>query len=123
MLQTNGRSDLFRQRSSRSFQVLGIASHLGDRSVSSIQTIRLTLQRSAGTQITIDLETDTKPSSFSIPHNKVHFSQADGRPEGNSISDIHKNFGFYDPLSPLSAFGTDLWNKIHATSLTMSAFP
>ena len=29
---------------------------------------------------------------------------------------------FFTP-SPLSAFGSDLYNKIHATSLTTSAFP
>ena len=35
--------------------------------------------------------------------------------EGN-----RKFFGFFDPLS---AFGTDLYYKIPATSLTMSTFP
>ena len=43
--------------------------------------------------------------------------------EGASNNDIHKNLEFFDPLFPLSAFGTDLCYKIHATSLTTSAFP
>ena len=30
---------------------------------------------------------------------------------------------FFDPLLPLSAFGTDLSYRIHATSLTATAFP
>ena len=36
--------------------------------------------------------------------------------------DIRKMFGFFEPPL-LSAFGTDLYYNIHATSLTTSAFP
>ena len=42
---------------------------------------------------------------------------------GASINDVHKNFGYFDPLPSLSAFGTDLYCEIHTTSLTPSAFP
>ena len=38
---------------------------------------------------------------------------------GTSINDVLKNFGFF---APLSAFESDLYHKIHATSLTTSAF-
>ena len=41
---------------------------------------------------------------------------------GASINDVRINFGFLTP-SPLPAFGINLYQKIHATSLTMSAFP
>ena len=39
-----------------------------------------------------------------------------------SINDIRIIFGFFDPLLPSSAFGTDLYYQIHATSHTRSAF-
>ena len=39
--------------------------------------------------------------------------------QGASIYDIRKIFGLFDPLP---TFGADLYNKIHATSLTMSDF-
>ena len=39
-----------------------------------------------------------------------------------SLMTSAKFFGFLTP-SPLSAFGFDFYNRIHATSLTMSAFP
>ena len=42
---------------------------------------------------------------------------------GASINDIRKIFVFFDSLSLLSVFGTDLDYKIFATSLTTAAFP
>ena len=36
---------------------------------------------------------------------------------GDTINGAHKIIGFFDPLS---AFGTDLYYKVHATSLTSS---
>ena len=37
---------------------------------------------------------------------------------GASRRDVRKIFRFFYPLSPLSTFGSDLYYKIHATSLT-----
>ena len=58
------------------------------------------------------------------PRNACNVSSSSSNGEGNkgaSIHDIRKIFGFSDPL-PLSAFGNDLYFKIHATSLTTSPF-
>ena len=43
-------------------------------------------------------------------------------PYGSIINDIRKSFGFFDPLPALSALGTDLYKKIHATSLISPLF-
>ena len=40
---------------------------------------------------------------------------------GASIKYVHKVLGFFDPLS-LCELAADLYHKIHATSLTLSAF-
>ena len=40
----------------------------------------------------------------------------------SSRYDVHKIFWFFTP-SPLPAFGSDFYYKIHATSLTISALP
>ena len=43
--------------------------------------------------------------------------------EGVSLYDIRKHLEFFYPPPALSAFGTDLYPKIHAISLSPSAFP
>ena len=43
--------------------------------------------------------------------------------KGASINDIRKMLGFFDPLPPCPRWETGLYYKIHATSLTLSAFP
>ena len=43
--------------------------------------------------------------------------------KGPSIYDVRKIFGFFDPLPPCPHWATGLYYKIHATSLTLSAFP
>ena len=50
------------------------------------------------------------------------YSTAHAHEKGASISDVHKNFGFFDPF-PLVRIWKLFILKIHATSLTMSVFP
>ena len=44
------------------------------------------------------------------------------RREGAFRYEVRKMFRFFDPF-PFSTFGTDVYYKIHTTSLTASAFP
>ena len=43
--------------------------------------------------------------------------------KGASKYDVYQIFRFFDPLPNLSAFGSDLYYRIHASFHTMSAFP
>ena len=44
-------------------------------------------------------------------------------PRGAFINDVLKFLGFFDPLPPCPRWETGLYYKIHATSLTLFAFP